>query len=187
MEPIRFDGPSVERGVLSRLKRLDRQLRVTFSPYAIDTSTGLPIIMDGYGERGEVLTGPCRDPAFYLWRKDPYSSHHYFVRSYPVQEGFNHLSVRHLEGDVSRHRTPAEAWRITKAMTERNAARRTAAHKQYLKDKMAANASLGLDIARGKRTTREAKAISYSGMGSHTSSAESRLISLSNRELGVEE
>jgi hypothetical protein len=133
------------------------------------------------------MSGAVLDPAHYLWRKDSYSSHHFFVRSYPIEQRFGHEAVMHLEADIARHRSPTEAWRFMQAMTERNRNRMAKSHKQYLKDKVAANASLGLDIARGKRTSRTATAVSYPGQRSHTSSAETGLISMSNRELGIEE
>jgi hypothetical protein len=152
--------------------------------------TGYPILRDGTmdTETGEVSFGPVLDPAHYLWRKDPNSSHHFFVRSYSVHTGgFGHLEVLHLEADVARHRTPDEAWRYVKAMTDRNLARRASSHKQHLKDKVVANKDLALDIAQGKRTHRAAKVISYGGQESHRSSDERSRISLSNRELGIEE
>jgi hypothetical protein len=188
MEPIKWDGPSIEPGVKRRLKRLDTYLRVTFSPYALDTLTGRPIQMDGYAEDGSYLSGALIDPAHFLWRKDPNSSHHFFVRSYSVHTGgFGHLEVLHLEADVARHRSPSEAWRFLKAATDRNLARKAKVHKDYLSDKVRANQSLALDIAQGRRTDRTAKAVSYPGQTSHTSSHEQSRIVLSNRELGVEE
>jgi len=190
MEPTNWDGKSIEPGVKRRLRRLDRYLRVTYSPYSLDTFTGYPILRDGTmdTETGEVSFGPVLDHANYLWRKDPNSSHHFFVKSYSVYTGgFTHLSVRHLEGDVARHLNPSDAWRLVKERTDRNRLRQASAHKQHLTDKVLANKELALDIAKGKRTDRVAKVVSYAGQRSHTSSSERSRISMENRELGIEE
>lgn len=188
MEPIHYDGPSIEPGVKRRLRRLDRQLRVTFSPYSLDTFTGYPILMNGMNEDGYYLRGPAKDPAHYLWRKDPCSSHHFFVMSYSVHTGgFGHLQVRHLEGDIARHLSPEHAWRAVKEATDRNLARKAVHHKQYLRDKTVANKDLAWDIVNGKHVTRSAKVMSYSGVGSRLSSYEKGEVRLDNRELGVEE
>jgi hypothetical protein len=111
MEPMSWIGASVDTGVLRRLKRLDKNLRVTFSPYALDLFTGRPIVCEGAvdTETGIVHNGPVLDPAHFLWRKDSLCSHHHFVKTYSLLEGgLGHLAVMHLEADLAprRSRTP---------------------------------------------------------------------------------
>jgi len=189
MEPRTWMGASVDRSVLRRLRRLDKRLRVTFSPYALDTFTGQLIICENAvdTEAGTVHNGPVVDPAHFLWRK-PDGSHHVFVKSYPLLEGgFTHLSVLHLEGDLARHHTPAEAWRRVSNAAAKTAANKAKAHQNHLKDKVAANAGFGLRALRGEvNWQRDAKTFSYAGASSRLSGAE-RSIVRDKRELGIEE
>jgi hypothetical protein len=166
MEPRTWDGPSVERSVLARMKRLDPQLRVTFSPYALDPMTCTPIeqsgILDPY--TGEYNTGLVEDPAFYLWRKDECSSHHVFVKAFPR---FTDREVLALERDVARFNRPQDIMRI---FHERDTARRekALANKRELQnDKIAANARRIDDLVLGGKTSRRGgRSYGYSGQGS---------------------
>jgi hypothetical protein len=191
MEPIRFDGASVDRSVLRRLRRLDKNLRVTFAPVALDTFTGRPILMSGRLDpmTGVILRGPVSDPGFYLWRKDRFSSHHFFVQSYPAGPagGFGHLEVLKLEMDLARHHSPDALWRIVENSYKTKHARAEAAHKQLMLDKALDNKKLIWDTAvEGKPLHREAKAFSYRGQAKRTSSGEGGLvIPRSDRDLGL--
>jgi hypothetical protein len=189
MEPTRFDGPSIDRSVLRRLHRLDRNLRVTFSPWALDTLSGRPIEMDAWDTTtGEGQVGLCHDPAFYLWRKDDASSHHFFVTSYTVQHGFTHRDVLRLEADLARFHSPKECWRIVKANYDRRREAETRAHRGLMLDKAINNRKLMLDAMQGNVDLRRApKVFGYSGQAYRRSSAESAGVARSNRELGIEE
>lgn len=184
MEPRNWDGASVDRSVLSRMRRLDPKLKVTFSPYALNPFTGDVIEQDGYGEDCEKLTGPCSDPAFYLWRKCDKAGW-IFVQSYPVTQGFGHREVLALESDLARWHSPDKVWEIIDAKT-RGARERLAQQKRNdMRDKVMDNKKLAMDVASGKSTFRDPKTFSYSGQARRTSSAEGAPVQRSNRELGI--
>jgi hypothetical protein len=179
-------APALERGVLNRLKRLDPSLRVTWSPYALNPETGRPIEMSGRvdPESGEQLLGAVRDPAFYLWKKDPGSSHHFFVG---VSPRFGHLEVLRLETDFARFYRPEDILRVVKTAADRRRALDRAAMEQLQRDKIRANRKRIHDLVfEGKRGLRSTKVVSYGGMTRRSSSAERALIEKEAREDGWE-
>jgi len=186
MEPRSWDGASVDRSVLNRLRRLDRRLRVCFSPYALDPLTGRVIEMDGYGEDCERLTGALRDPAYYLWHKsDRYGWS--LVNTTPVTAGFGHIDVLRLESDIARHRSPEEAWRLLHGKRERQRRAQVKSAKNLLTDKAVDNKKLIRDAAAGDDGffLRQPKAFGYGNQKTRTSSGEGGLIIRSDKELGL--
>jgi hypothetical protein len=187
MEPKNHAAaPAIEPGVLSRLRRLDRNLRVTWSPLALDVETGRPIEMeltlDPY--TGEWLEGTITDPAYYLWRKDNNSSHHFFVAVYSE---FGHPEVELLETDLARFHDPEE---IPKLLRESNARLRQLglrAKRELQRQKRKANKRRIHDLVfEGKGLRRSAKVASYPGAPTRTSSAERAQIEKEAREDGWE-
>jgi hypothetical protein len=186
MEPRNWDGATVDRSVRNRLRRLDKNLRVCFSPYALDPLTGRVIEMDGYGENCERLVGALRDPAFYLWhRTDKYGWA--LVQTYPLANGFDHLDVLRLESDLARHKSPEEAWRILHGKRERQRRAQIQSEQNRLRDKAIDNKKLIRDAAAGDDGffRRQPKAFGYSGQRTRTSSGEGGYIIRSDHELGL--
>lgn len=176
MEPFKSDGNSIDRSVLSRMRRLDRQLRATWSIYSIDLLTGQPIEqtrrMDV--ETGIVRHGPVLDPAFYLWRKDPYSSHHFYVAQYPR---FTHKEVLGLEGDVARFTSPNHLGRILRERMEERRVAALRAARSHNADKAEANEHrIRTLLDRSDSGYRDARTFSYSGQGSRRTGAEGAAI-----------
>jgi hypothetical protein len=186
MRPRNWDGATVDRSVLNRMRRLDRKLLVTFSPYALDPVTGNPIAGDGIDENDNILQGqPIPDPAFYLWRRhDIYG--YVLVCIYPVSKGFGHLEVLKLESDLARFHTPADAWRIVYDKTERLRQSRIRHESSELRAKALDNKKLMLDAAAGDDGffRRSGKGFSYAGQTSRTSGGE-RTVHKDARELGM--
>jgi hypothetical protein len=186
MEPLRHYDASVDSGVLSRLKRLDPQLRVTFSRYALNPDTGRPIEMSGRLDpcTGEWLAGVVHDPAFYLWRKDDCSSHHFFVAAYPQ---FGHREVMLLEADLARFERPEDIERIVRERAERRRERQLSSVKGDRQEVRRANRKRIHDLVfEGKSGMREAKVSSYAGQSTRTSSAERQRFLADAKEDGWE-
>jgi hypothetical protein len=183
MEPRNWDGPSIDRGVLKRLHRLDPQLVVTWSPYALDVMTSNPIEQSGNmdPETGDVGRGPVPDPAFYLWRRDECSTHHVFVNLY---QQFTDREVLALERDIARFERPQDIMRI---FHERDRARRDRAlvNKNILQQaKIKANERRIDDlILGGVESKRQAKSFSFSGQTNHSTPGE---IEMDAKEAGWE-
>jgi hypothetical protein len=163
MEPRNWDGPSIDSSILKRLNRLDPQLVVTWSPYSLDVFTSRPIegsgVLDPY--TGEYVTGAVKDPAFYLWRKDEYSTHHVFVNTYPR---FTNREVLALERDIARFERPQDIMRLFHERDSALRKRRKASHRAEQRDKIEANDSRINDLVLdGKLGRRQGKMFSYKG------------------------
>lgn len=190
MEPIRMDGPSIDYGVARRLRRLDRQLRLTWSRYALDPFTGIPILAKpgidpdtGVRYKGEVL-----DPAHYLWRKQECSSHHFFIRTFEAP--FSHYDVRGLETDLARFHRPEDLGRVLRERYDTDLARKQRAYSGQMQDKVVDSKRLLHDTVTGDRTVnfyREAKGFSYAGQTKRTSGAEHGRVPVDNRILGLDD
>jgi hypothetical protein len=173
--PIRFDGPSLDISVKNRLRRLDPRLVVTWSPYALDPATGLPIEHSGTPDtdplaplpkRGE----PIKDPAFYLWLKDDARSTHWLVSIY---QNFGHEQLMHLEDDVVRRYGEKNAFEVIAEKSQQLRDRALARKANTQRAKREANESRIHDLVfEGKSGYREAKVSSYKGQTSRQSSAE---------------
>jgi hypothetical protein len=186
MEPIRFDGPSIDRTVLRRLKRLSPQLRVTWAPVSIDPRTGAVIQMSGrldphYGTR---LIGTVVDPHFDLWNKDRYSSHHHYIRSYGPR--FGHKEVYDLERDIARQVDAKDMARVLADHEQKSRARDVAHARDYGYQRLKANHKRSMDYLDGKTGHRGAKDFSFAGQTKHTSGGESNLILPDRHEDGWE-
>ena len=184
--PFHFDGVSIEPSVRKRLRRLDKQLLVTFSPYSIDPHTGAPIeAKRGVDpETGEVFGGLVHDPAFHLWRKDSYSSHHFYIRAYPQ---FTHREAGMLESDIARFVSPAHIGRVLREREAEHRARLLKAEKAQRQDKAEANEKRIHALISGKdRGTRDLRSFSYAGQAKHTSAGESPVVMKDRRADGWE-
>jgi hypothetical protein len=186
MEPIRFDGPSIDYGVEKRLRRLNPRLKVTWSPYALDHTTGRPIEMSGALDcyTGKINQGVVKDPAYYLWIKDEAFNTYYLVGIY---QKFGHEEVMHLEADVARHMDRDRVFEFLqergKALRERGLARKRDLQAQ----KIRANKKRIHDLVfEGKDGVRDAKVSSYKGQTKRTSSGELNRIRKDAREDGWE-
>lgn len=183
MEPYNAsDGPAIDRGVLERMKRLDRNLHVTFSHYAIDYSTGCPV---------EVIPGPdwehepvrrgdawfVADPAFHLWVRGEDSLYH-IVKSYPAELGFGQREVLGLEADVMRFMTPTAFLYEKMRNQARQEEKEHKDYKELRQDIAAENKSIIRDtVGLGDRDytpNRQAKIVSYAGQGSRATPGDVR-------------
>ncbi len=146
-------APSIERGVLSRMKRLDPNLVVTWHRYSTDPISGRPLLHNNR---------PVADPSYYLWRRDDNSRHHHWISFYVH---FGQRQVQRLEGDLARFMRPTE---ILQKMGEARTAR-LAREKAQLQDtqneKIKANhRRIGDLVFNGKSGQRQAKSFSASGL-----------------------
>jgi hypothetical protein len=184
MEPPNWDGPTVDSGVLKRMKRLAPRLKVTWSPYALDPTTGRVLEQSGKVDPyyGNVLTGPVKDPAFYLWRRDSSSSHYFFVSMYRT---FGHREVHGLEGDIARLVRPQDILPIIQANEERRKATGKRAQRDTQRAKIAANKTKIEETLEGKRDARSPRVFSYPGQGASKDTS-GREIELQGREAGWE-
>lgn len=169
MRPVSdADAPSVDPGVLTRLRVLDRQLRVTWHKFAIDALTFRVIETTGKmdPETGERITGPVLAPSYYLWREDEGTGRYYLVATYPH---FGQEVVARLERDVGRFIDPKHILsHITKAQDEVRQ-RRVAARRDLQAEKIKANQSRIHDLVfDGKHGRRQAKIVSAPGLARGT-------------------
>lgn len=157
------EAPSIDHGVLRRLRELDPSLTVTWSPWALDVKTGRPIVGTGAMDplTGDRAIGPTFNPLFYLWRKSDTCTHHFLVSVY---EQFGHREVLSLERDVARFMRPEDIFRTFEA---RAAERRLAERAEYAdrhQQISKANAARIGDLVFGNATgERDSKIVSYGG------------------------
>lgn len=189
------DAPSVDRGVLARLHRLDRKLLLTFSHFAIDPTTSRPVEVhpspdwedDPEARAHLVRRGNAfflLDPCYHLWTETP-DGRPMLVQSYPISKGgFGHLQVAALEADVARRMKPSEIaalwWKNQNDAKEREAKKLA----QDRDDLIRANESRIHDLVfEGKRGVRDAKIASYPGQGKRSTPGE---IMMDDKEAGWE-
>lgn len=208
------DAPRIPEGVLTRLRNLDPQLRVTYSRWAINPETSLPIefsrpdpdvwekdAMDRLQRRGNSWL--LEEPRWWLWALRP-DGKAYLIRSYSVKDVvfqsptgpatapgtrvFGMREVEELEADWARLLKPGEIAAKLMKIEEERAAALEASKRAAQQDRAAANANLIYDIATGEtKTHREPKVSSYEGQGMRRSSGEhGASIYIPDRELGFE-
>lgn len=166
------NAPSVDRGVLRRMRTLDPNLVITWSEFAFDPFNGGYLLHAGR---------PVKDPAFYLWRRDDNSSHHFLVSTYP--NGFGHRQVLALERDLARFHSTDEMLRMLRDAQSAQRDRGLARRKDVQRDKIKYNESLIGDILGGKSDRRQAKIASYPGQGRRGTPGE---VQMDSREIGWE-
>ncbi len=166
-------GPSVDLGVLARMRRLDANLYLTFSTYGINPETTAPMEikigpdfamyenMDRFHRRGNAWF--IYDPSYYLWTKDP-EGRWVLVNTYPAVTGFGHREVQKLEADVARTMRPSDIVAAIYEHKERREAKAKADEHQAKDDVFVANKSRMHDLMfEGKTGRRQAKIVSYAG------------------------
>ena len=147
-------APSIDPGVLARLRRLDKDLVVTWSPWVVDGLSGQPII-DNYTGR------PVLDPAYAIWLCVDGD-----YRLVKTSKAFGHQEVEKLERDVGRHLNPADVMRQHTAKHQiklRKAREDFRDRKQQVVD---ANAKrIGDLVFEGKTSERQARIFSAPNVG----------------------
>lgn len=88
-QPFHDRNVSIEPGVLARLKKLDPNLLLTFSQYALSIVTGQP--MDYAGTKDPIV-----DPAWYLWQRQP-DGGWINVAITSAEQGFGHREISNIE------------------------------------------------------------------------------------------
>lgn len=163
---------NVDPSVLARLKRLDKRLEVTFSPYSLDPETrGVIEAYDGK---------PVHDPHYYLWIDCPDGKN----RLVGMYTKFDHEEVAKLEGDLARRHNAMEILQLIAGAKDKMRERKVGAWKQQLMDKIAANKRRIEDLVfDGKDGTRQAKPFSAPGVGSRATPG---LIQMDPKEDGWE-
>ena len=185
-------GPRIDRSVAARLKRLDRDLAVTFSRFAIDPFTSLPLeIRNWDGETEHLIhrrggSAFLYEPCFFLWLRD--GSRWRQIGQYRVEQGFGHREVAALEADAARHMSPADILARIRDVQETRKRRRQANALELRRDVAKANMSRIQRLAHDHDkshdpTNRQAKATSYAGQGNRGTRGEVRK---DNREDGWE-
>ncbi len=165
LEPFNdSSGPSLDHGLELRLAKLDKRLKVTYSPWALDPMTASPII--------DALTGqPIAEPAQHLWFRDANGKYRHVEQFLMSEGGFGHLNVSYLEANKRATETykPGELFRILeqrKLLTQEIERRRHHAHRL---DKAQANKKRIADLVfHGKSGRRQAKVSSFPGQVRHS-------------------
>jgi len=167
-------GPSIDHGVLLRLKRLDPLLRVTYSHFTIDPHFTTPVevhpqpdwedapgTMERVRKRGNSYY--LHDPTFYLWSSTP-DGQWVLVNYYPAESGFAHREVMKLEEDVGRYMTPSEIARLVQKGADNWTQREGERWESFRLDKIRANKARieGL-VEKEDYGVRDAKIVSYPG------------------------
>jgi len=168
-------APSLPAGVKSRLKRLDPDLFVTWSPWMLDALTGRPIETNW----GALVPAP----GFYLWRRDRDAGKTYWVS---VFERFGHEQVANLEADLARFMSPDEIIRRVAANRRRNMEAGRKRCEERRADVYAANKSRIVDLMNGMSGRRPPKTYSYPGQQDRRSSMERQEFLRDAREDGWE-
>jgi hypothetical protein len=190
LEPINFVGaPSLDLSVENRLRRMDKNLVLTWSPYALNPDSGKPIEHSGRLDpdpdapvfrRGQ----PIHDPGWYLWRKDTHSSHHFFVCGY---KEFGHPELDRLESDLAKLYSPEKILKLVRDRADERRAKGRAAYKAHKRDVRRANTKrIGDLVFEGKDGYRAARVTSYGGQTDRRSSGERDRIWMDNKEAGWE-
>jgi len=89
-------APAPDLGVVRRMRRLDPDLFLTWSPFALSGTTGQPLS----GPTGR----PVRYPQWYLWLRCPDGKTR-FINSFQT---FDHRNVAALESDLARFIAPRQ-------------------------------------------------------------------------------
>lgn len=97
------DAPALDVSVESRLRRLDPNLRLTWSKWEVHPQTSMPL-QDADGNYIRVREPDGKPSArWHLWSKT--GERWYYVRQYAR---FDHIQVAHLEGDPARFKSPVQ-------------------------------------------------------------------------------
>lgn len=166
----------VDPGVLKRLTRLDRELRVTYSNWALNLESSFPIKSKHFSNLGKYIP----EPSFHLWVWCAEYGRYLHVNQYPAEIGFSHREVHFLEADCARTMTPTQMLALAARNREANAAKAKADHAELREDVHKANKSRiedMLDLEPGRKKTsvgdasgsRDAKIVSYPGQGNRGS------------------
>jgi hypothetical protein len=176
MELFHSSDVNIDAGVLARLKRLDKNLRVTFSHFAINEVTSVPMVINDWGEEEAPFivrrggTAFLHDPAFHVWVREEGSGRFHLVMTYPAANGFGHREVQKLEADVARYMSPTEILRKHRELREAAEAKEKQDNEELRSDILKANQSrIGDLVFGGKHGHRDAKIVSYPGQGNRGS------------------
>lgn len=152
------DGPTLDQGLQARLKRIDPNLRVTFSQWAIDTATSRPVIYKYTG-------APIPDPAHHLWIWSSRESRYFHINSFSMsQGGFTHRNAQFLEQDAGRRMKPSALLQQMLKVRDQKREREKAAHDQLQQDKIRENKKRIHDLVfENKQSVRQAKIVSHGG------------------------
>lgn len=176
-------GPSLDIGVEKRLYRMDKNVRVTFSYFAIDMQTSYPMTVNPNAtwepaeramlvkHRGEWL---LRAPCYHLWSRRSSDDRWWYVKGYPAEQGFGHREVAALEADVVRTgMTPSEIVNRAFENEARKKEEAKLAYRDERKQLLNANKRRIEDLVRwGKSGRRQAKISSYPGQKNRSTPGE---------------
>lgn len=157
-------APSIDPGVQRRLKRLDDELFVTWSPWALDVLSGQPIVIKdvpcdpvtGIKPRN----GRIHDPRFYLWLN--VLGEVRFVQSFAQ---FGQREVLSLETQLSRFHRPRDIMRLKTEAFKRRQETMRAQHDAKLRDVIEENEPVIRDLLNRKNNPRRDGKIYSSSVG----------------------
>ena len=178
------DAPSIDKGVLVRLKRLDPLLHVTFSHYSIDPARSVPLEVtpspdwedDSEAMRRLTKHGGANyllDPAHHLWTATP-NGRYLLVQSYPAPVGFGHREVARLEADVARYMRPSDIAALIHRKQADHAEREKSRYSGYREDLASANKSRIGALMDGDLGIRDARIASYPGQSNRSAPGQVR-------------
>lgn len=154
------DAPSLDHGAQTRLRRLNTNLCVTFSKWAIDPLTARPIVADREAGGGTIL-----DPHWHLWIKtaDRGWTH---IKQY---KHFGHEQIGWLEQDLGRFHSPNTILQMWARRREQVALKAREIRDQRIHDIGRQNKGRIRDlIQHGKSGRRTRKLASYAGQGNRS-------------------
>ena len=180
MIPVNHSSaPAIEPGVRKRLKRLDPDLFLTFTPQSIDPLTGSVVLYRGK---------PVKAPHFLLWVKHSDGSVH-FVNVYAK---FGHEEVGKLERDVARIWAPKDIQRNMREARQKRLTKQRELQAQRHKDKLNANKRKLAEITpvalggEGKTDHRDVKIFGGPGMGNLSKDTSGKYLFPDGKETGWE-
>lgn len=156
-------APCLDLGLERRLRSLDPNLLVTYSPWSIDPRDGQPI---------EDLDGqPVAEPAHHLWIRQPSGKYHHIDLFPMALGGFGYLNLRYLEANkrATETRSPVDIYRLMQTRNELLRETSARKHREHRQDRAQANKKrIGDLVFNGKSGRRQAKISSYPGQVRHS-------------------
>lgn len=166
MNPFHHSAaPAVDVGVLRRLRRLDRCLFLTWSPWSLDPLSGQPIVPHTSVDpvTGDWINAePVDDPAWYLWRREENSTKVFWVTAVPGGY-YGHEHVAKLEGDLARFMSPDAILRGIAEKRRDVDVKRKERYRERHADTLGANQGRIGDLLAGRSGRRTGKIMSYGG------------------------
>lgn len=156
MQPYHYSmGPTLEPSVMRRLTNINPRFSVTYSPFALDSLSGQPIVQLDNGR-------PVYDPAFYLWLDTDQGKS--LINIYWISRGgLGHREVQGIEASAAAFDRKGTAFNALLAKEARQREAQLNEFRYVQSQKLKYNKRRIRELAEGRSGEREAKPISYPG------------------------